>query len=187
MIIQRAKAFSGLNSIPETLSALLEYTPDKKATVIDVGCGRGVYGYLLRSFFKSGMTLIGTDIEIDEYYRPALEIAYDQLILGSAFEMTLPVKADLVFVNHVLEHFPKENAFKYLDHLKAEGHSKILVGLPSSRKGHEYKDKENKSPHSHKWGIHDWNYSAQGFTRLSAKTNNLFLWQKGVEVEKRFI
>lgn len=172
MIIQRAKGTSTLSAIPDTIKVIAENTPPI-ASILDVGCGEGIYGMLLKSLFRNKVDVRGMDVNTysmvhaiyDKFYPVSME---DFIITDKTFDMAI--------ILHVLEHLEFAKAMKVIERVKTIADS-IVIGLPLSRQGHLYK--QSKDPDSHKWGVSEFKYSEYGFTKCKSPFN-LYLWKKEI-------
>lgn len=176
MIVPRDVGVSNISYLSETLHAIINNTPHNQplVKVLDVGCGKGVYGMILKSIFGNKLEMDGIDVGIGKL----TSSIYDNVtkIDVSSFVKTNTKKYDLIFMNHVLEHLVMEDAIDIIKMFQSQGHGAILIGLPNSIKGFEYSD--FASPHTHKWGIHNFPFEELGLVKIEkAKANKLFIWK----------
>jgi SAM-dependent methyltransferase len=168
MQLQRAVGWSTLSAVSPTLKLILDTLPDrKKMSVLDVGCGEGIYGMILTAV--SDLVVDGLDV----YRGRVVEHIYNSFYLRSIADFEYERHYDLIVALHVLEHLKKDDAIKVIKTMQ-ENADRLIIGLPNSRKGHVYKDTENKNPHSHKWGVHDFPFEELGLERTHDK---LFLYR----------
>ena len=107
------------------------FTPLNVKSVLDVGCGRGILGCLLR-VYRDVDFVVGIDI-----FRPYLDFArthsaYDALIHMDLSRTGLPFsdrEFDMVFCLEVMEHLERERGLSLLDELERVG-SRIVVTTP---------------------------------------------------------
>ncbi len=137
--------YMSLRNVPPDMYAdtsvppyLITWLPERHdACVIDIGCG---HGQLLRSLKKQDYSnLMGIDVTVA---RPAWlnesNICYasnsNDPLLDSTLS-TLPQKADLIFLHHVLEHIPKKDMIYFLKNIKhALSHQGILsINVPNAQ------------------------------------------------------
>ena len=136
--------FSNLEQITPILA---EIRKDGPSSILDVGCGLGVYGFLCRIYLelyddKNFMEkLEGSrpwDVKIDalegfrDYLRFVPRWVYDEIIVDSALDAIakIPDKAyDLVLAIAILEHFCKEEGTAFVTELKRIG-KKIILTVP---------------------------------------------------------
>lgn len=170
--------FSNLEQITPII---LEIKKMKPKSIVDVGCGLGVYGFLCRiylelygddkNFFKKLRGNIPWDIRIDaiEGFKDYMEFiprwAYDDIVFESALsalERIPDKKYDLVLALAILEHFSKEDALAFLRELHRIG-KKIVVSVP--KEWHEQTVPENElETHRSHWTEKE--LSSLGFNRF---------------------
>jgi hypothetical protein len=170
--------FSNLEQITPII---LEIKKMRPKSLIDVGCGLGVYGFLCRiylelygddkNFFKKLKGIIPWDVRIDaiEGFEDYMEFiprwAYDYIIFESASSALKKIpdkKYDLVLALAILEHFSKEDALIFLRELQRIG-KKIIVSVP--KEWHEQTVPENElETHRSHWTEKD--LSSLGFNRF---------------------
>lgn len=100
-----------------TLAATITPAP---RIVLDIGCGYGKYGVLLREYIDPTPTVIG--VEAWQPYVEAHRLAgiYDQLHVTDVMALDQAVldTADLVFMGDVIEHLAKPDAIDLLDRIR---------------------------------------------------------------------
>ncbi len=171
MKLQRAKGWSTLSAISPTLKIILDNLPEKTATILDVGCGEGIYGAILTSVNN----LIYVD-GVDVYKSDIVGAVYDvfwKCTIQEYLEMPNRLSYDMVLALHILEHLPIEKAIDAVNSLK-ESCPCLLIGLPNSRKEHVYK---GTGPDSHKWGIQEFPFEELELKKIN-DTHNLWIWRK---------
>lgn len=135
------------------------------AIILDVGCGRGKWGYLLKVdywYTKAGRQknklnyVVGTDLhpkylEFVKYHR-----VYDDLVLCDARH--LPFRGnvfDTVLLLEAIEHMVKDEGVKSLKEAERVADSLVLVSTPSFFMRQETKDANVFQKHLSKWAIKD--------------------------------
>lgn len=121
----------GLNYIYPRIINDNTYTPKTVSNVLDVGCGKGILGALLR-IFREPESITGVDA-----FRPYLTHCsklgvYDDLYLTD-ISRGLPFKDghfSHVYCIEVLEHLEHTDALKTLDELTRVGH-RVVVTTPT--------------------------------------------------------
>ena len=107
----------------------------KPQSLLDVGCGFGVYGFLCRHYFDATFGRFQPkdfQIQIDgiEIYEPYISdlqhLIYTTLYIGDAFEILDDLgNYDEIICIGVLEHFPKEKGYQLLE--KFFQHTNVVV------------------------------------------------------------
>jgi SAM-dependent methyltransferase len=108
---------SDANNIPPILAVAQNFRP---ASILDVGCGWGKYGFLLREYLdvQSGRLQPGewrtriVGIEVFPAYRtPVWDYVYNEVRIGNAEEL-LPSMGqfDMITMIDVIEHLPRDSA-----------------------------------------------------------------------------
>jgi len=109
------------------LPDILRLIPVDVKSLIDVGCGRGIIGALVR-IYRDPKRLVGIDI-----FKPYLDFCrkmnfYDELYERNLMETPLPFDGkefDVATCIEVIEHIPKENGLRLLEEL--ERIAKIVI------------------------------------------------------------
>lgn len=104
-----------IKMIPEDLSGKV---------FLDVGCGKGIYGYLIRATKNSqNATLIGAEGENNLIDFLQKSNVYDKVIKTVLPDLSIKW-ADIVLCSEVIEHLPKNSGNKLLDEI-----DKICKGI----------------------------------------------------------
>jgi SAM-dependent methyltransferase len=118
--------------------ALIERELSGAASVLDAGCGSGLYGPALR---RQATTVIGLD------HNPALcrqaeaTGAYDQVICAPVACLTDHLdQVDMVFCSELLEHVPGGELRATLDMLESVATAKMVVTVPNRLFPHAHMD-----------------------------------------------
>ncbi len=148
-------------------------------SVLDVGCGKGVYGYMLRAMFGDRKLFIeGVDPKIPQRFQLAMRHVYDGLFLVDIrdFLRKNGTSYTIVLANHVMEHLPRPIALECIKEFKKIAQL-VLIGLPKANKDHIYFHADSVDFHTHKWGYHDLNFRELGLKYAqSIEKNQLFWW-----------
>ena len=154
------------------LYRLIEYCIGDKYTnfsLLDLGCGKGLYGYVIRSVFGFKVKLVGVDIKFERKFIPCLKELYSELY-EEALEDFLFADTfhwDIILAQQVLEHLPEENALMCMRQMtKISDYS--IVGFPKPQKQYDSKDDRN----AHHWGCSDEKLLKVNYQRVHAITNN---------------
>jgi hypothetical protein len=172
--------YSHYELIPIIISEVKRIQP---VSILDVGCGLGVYGLLCRiyldlyddaEFFEKLKKEDGSKdwtVTIDgiegfrEYLRFIPRWAYDDLIVGDAIEVLSSKEDgeyDLVLALAILEHLGKEDGFRFLGELKRVG-KRVIVSTPKEVKEQVVPDNPYETHRSH-WT--DTEFRKMGFNRF---------------------
>jgi ubiquinone/menaquinone biosynthesis C-methylase UbiE len=121
--------------------------------VLDVGCGAGVYGYLLRNKWQDTWPgqrqfddfanrdpandqpelLAGVDVQTENVRRCAHHRIYDFLALARAQALPFPDDyVDTVLCIEVLEHLPKDEALHALRGFERIARERIVITVPAA-------------------------------------------------------
>lgn len=113
---------SDLYNITPILTVVSNLKPN---TILDIGCGFGKYGMLMREYLElwqerlhpeSWQTkIIGIDA-FAEYHNPIWDFIYNYVHIGDA-QIILPTleSFDLILIADVIEHFDKQNAINLVN------------------------------------------------------------------------
>lgn len=124
--------------IGDIVNLILRMTPNKKYfSVLDLGFGKGLYGYVLRCLFDKHVRLVGVDLKIPRDYVKIVKLVYDKVEIISAQKYLGRrrdrEKFDCVLSHHLFEHILEEDAMYCIDRLK-EIADLIVIGLPVGSK-----------------------------------------------------
>jgi len=113
-------------------SSLLPFLPQHFKEVLDIGCGQGAFGALLKARF--GCTVTG--IEFVERAAAQAAAKLDCVLTGDAFTVAPRLEGrlfDLVVLTDVLEHFPDPEALLrlYIPMLAPDG--SFFLSIPNVR------------------------------------------------------
>jgi len=125
------RPFEPLKSYTMPIGAYSEISPIVKqfikkrprpAVVLDLGCGMGLYGALVRQYIDMGVQPFKTKlhgVEGFEKYRNPTWSLYDEVFVGDIVEFRNSTKYDLVFLNDVLEHLPKADGLAVITRVQS--------------------------------------------------------------------
>lgn len=104
---------------------------DRKLSVIDVGCGKGIWGYLLSALRENVAYICGVDIT-SSYLRFVKERnVYDDLVLCDGTFLPFKDRSfDLVLLSEVLEHLEKKQGYVMLKQLEKIARKLIVITVP---------------------------------------------------------
>lgn len=113
---------------------MYSYFLTKAKSVLDVACGRGKWGFLIKSSDKSPRLIVGIDIWLPNLKFVKTHKIYDDVILCNAKK--LPFKEsqfDLVLACEVLEHLYKSESYAILKEVERVAKRKVIVTTPNLR------------------------------------------------------
>ena len=104
---------------------------DKKISVIDIGCGKGIWGYLLCALRENMIYLCSVDITPTYLKFVKERNVYDDLILCDCTCLPFRDRSfDLVLLSEVLEHLEKKQGYTMLKQLERIARQLIIVTVP---------------------------------------------------------
>ena len=164
------------SSYPENIPLIIQTIARlKPKSVLDVGCGSGKYGVLMREYFrkrpnpeKSGWQEIPR-IDALEVFKPYINnlhrSIYNKIHIGNVLEMKIP-DYDLYLLIDTIEHWKKDEANELVEMLQRKGN--VIISTPKSN------DPQNAND-GNKWGWHISHWSVGDFTRYNIEdvSNNI--------------
>ncbi len=102
---------------------------NKKLEVLDIGCGYGYWGYILRVNLDIDPYIIGLELNPDNVKRLQRINVYNQIILCDAVEYIDDIftKCDLVIMSHFIEHISYEDGVRILNRIKKSCDMIVIV------------------------------------------------------------
>ena len=111
---------------------MLKFLPDKFSNVLEIGCGQGEFGKLVKKTFKTNYT----GIEIDPEAALVAKKHLDYVLIGDAFEQLqiLPDHSfDLLICNDVIEHLTTPEILFRNIRIKMRPNSTLVCSIPNIR------------------------------------------------------
>lgn len=141
------------------LFEVLNLIPKNIETLIDVGCGRGIIGALMR-IYRSPNWLICIDA-----FKPYLEFCkrhhlYDEYICLDLKIDSLPFKRkqfNVATCLEVIEHLPRHNGEKLLNELERIADT-VIISTPNRYFKQDHFDSNPLQAHLSKWSISDFTH-----------------------------
>lgn len=102
-------------------------------TILDLGCGKGINGFLIRlSRYLQNARLVGLDIN-DEYINFCKKYSiYDKMIKKSLPKIPFKNKSiNLVICTEVIEHLTKKDGLKLLDEIDRVCKGRVILTTPN--------------------------------------------------------
>lgn len=132
-------------------------------TIVDGGCGKGIYGFLLRATRDlSHSRLIGLDIsqsylQIAKHHR-----VYDRYLVASLDQLPFPNQSiDLFLAVEVIAHLEKSSGKKFLTELDRVCTRQTIVVTPNALM-HRQPEFISSDSHHSSWTVAD--FTCRGFT-----------------------
>jgi len=155
---------------PSFLPFLTLKIPINAESIVDVGCGRGIIGALVR-IYRNPSRLVGLDI-----YREYLNFCnwlnlYDELYEYDLRNIPLPFEEaefDVATCIEVLEHLPKRQGLALLDDLERIA-KMVIVTTPNVSFQQDYYDGNPHQQHLSAWSLEDFKqrqYNVRGLGDL---------------------
>lgn len=142
----------------------------RRESVLDCGCGLGVWGYLIRSKRRGTESyLVGVDV-----HKPYIEFCkrfrvYDDLVLADIRHLPfIDYAFELVLACEVIEHLHRSDGYKFLGELDRVYRSQILLSTPN---GHW----QQLALNNVEFEVHRSNWSASDFRRRGYKVRGVGL------------
>jgi len=145
-------------------------------TVLDLGCGYGLFGYMIRLERDFRGALIGIDA-----YPPYIKklkrytgAVYDSLVIADARH--LPFKSgavETVLASEVIEHLPKEGGLELIEEAERVSSRLVLITTP---RGHIPQGRHNENDlevHSSEWSERD--FTDRGYGIIYAGSVQMML------------
>ena len=113
------------NIFPPVIEGAIKLQPK---SILDIGCGFGAYGYLLRQYLEVAQKRYTREewkLKIDaveafkDYIGIIQKLVYDTIYVGDITEVIYKIKKyDIILLLGVIEHLDKKKGYKILDILK---------------------------------------------------------------------
>lgn len=144
----KGKLLVGTSPLDKVIEVLSELRGQR---ILDVGCGAGIYGYLMRNkwqdtypgrsqfadFANRDVTndepvlLAGCDLQTENIRRCHYHRIYDYLCLSSAANLPFPENyVDTLICIEVLEHLTKEDVYTAIGMFKKIAKKRIIITVP---------------------------------------------------------
>jgi len=113
---------------------LSSFTPELKGkTILDVGCGKGINGYLIRvTRDLEGATLVGIDLNSEFLEFCSEHKIYDSLVKHKLPKLPFPDKSvDFLLCTEVIEHLTKKEGIILLKEIDRVCKERAIVSTPN--------------------------------------------------------
>jgi len=125
---------------------------EKSKSCLEIACGRGKWGYLIKTSHKPPSYFIGGDLSIELIKYVKAHKVYDEVVLFDG--RYLPFRDgcfDIVLALEVIEHMKKSDGYKLLEEAERVAKEKVVVSTPLLGARYWYSDKEHVS----RWTVGD--------------------------------
>ncbi len=147
------------------LDVFLHYVPNRLTTALDVGCGRGLVGSLLK-IYREPDRIVGVDA-FDPYLGFCKTLGvYNELLKFDVSKNPLPFESeefDLAVALEVIEHLPKERGLDLLGELERVGRN-VIVSTPNHFFPQAGYDENTFQRHLSRWTVRD--LRGRGYTTI---------------------
>ncbi len=113
---------------------VFNFIPDlKNKTILDAGCGKGIYGYLTRATRNlRGAKFYGMDLSPHHAAFARRHKTYDKYIIGDISRLPFAGKSlDVLICIETLPHLPKKNGETFLDEIDRTCSDRAILVLPN--------------------------------------------------------
>lgn len=156
---------------PSFLIEVLELVPKDVATLIDVGCGRGIIGALMKIYRPSASRLVCLD-----GFKPYLRFCkqhnfYEEYLNLNLTLDYLPFRSkefDVAVCLEVIEHLPRQSGERLLNELERIA-KKVIISTPNRYLKQGHFDNNPLQTHLSEWKVSDFNmrgYKVRGVNVL---------------------
>lgn len=162
---------------------VLKFIPEnlQEKTIADLGCGKGIYGYLIRAIRNSSKAkIIGVDSNGENIKFIKKFNIYNETLVSTLPKLEIEEKSvDFVICSEVLEHLKKEQGSKLLDKIDQMCSEMAIVTTPNilfQPTGHEDFDK-----HESVWSVEEFRkrgYKVYGIGIKIVPPSGNNLWSK---------
>jgi len=147
-------------------SGLIEIDKLRPESVLDVGCGFGLWGFLCRLYldvfpgrrYRENWKIRIEGVEVfPKYIMPHQEFLYDKIHIGKVEEIFDELdEFDLYIFGDVLEHLPKQSGLQILDRACQKANKGVLINVPLGEGWlREGTDENEYEAHVSLWGLED--------------------------------
>jgi ubiquinone/menaquinone biosynthesis C-methylase UbiE len=131
---------------------VLTLLTEQGKSYLDIGCGRGKWGYLLKISHKPPSYIVGGDIELNNLLYVKEHKIYDDVVLLDGRHLPFRDNSfDCVLAFEVIEHMKKEDGIKLLNEAERVAKEKVIVSTPLLGARYYY----NEEHHISKWTVSD--------------------------------
>ena len=119
---------------------------------LDIGCGKGKWGYLLKTSHKPPSYIVGGDIDLNNLRYAKKHKIYDDVVLLDGRHLPFRDDSfDIVLAIEIIEHMEKIEGQKLLDEAERVSRERVIVSTPLLGARYWYSEKH----HISKWTVGD--------------------------------
>jgi ubiquinone/menaquinone biosynthesis C-methylase UbiE len=119
---------------------------------LDIGCGKGKWGYLIKTSHKPPSYIIGGDIDLNNLRYTKEHKIYDDVVLLDGSHLPFRNNSfDIVLAIEVIEHVEKMDGERLLDEVERLSTKKVIVSTPLLGARYWYSERH----HISKWTVSD--------------------------------
>jgi len=148
---------------------MLEFLPETATTILDVGCGEGIFAKSLKEHSKNNLEIWG--IELMEEQGLKAKNILDKVLIGKCEDLIVELPSnyfDVIYFNDVLEHLVDPSSVLNLMKAKLNDNGLIVSSIPNVRYHNTFMDLVlNKN----------WDYQSSG---VLDKTHLRFFTKKSI-------
>jgi len=124
----------------------------KGGSYLDIGCGKGKWGYLLKTSHKPPSYIVGGDINLNHLLYVKKHKIYEDLVLLDGRHLPFRDGSfDIVLAIEIIEHMGKIEGQKLLDEAERISRERVIVSTPLLGARYWYSEKH----HISKWTVRD--------------------------------
>jgi SAM-dependent methyltransferase len=151
------------------------------STILDVGCGEGIYGFLLQNLWyqtraaeifprqKKPKLLVGLDVKGGLKDSKLLKNIYDKIVICSAKKLPFPNKSfDTVLCIEVIEHLEQKDVPNLLEEMDRVAKKQIILSTPKDPLNKRFLPYGGKYPNLN-WPMPDRHKSQISFSELKQR------------------
>jgi 2-polyprenyl-3-methyl-5-hydroxy-6-metoxy-1,4-benzoquinol methylase len=126
--------------------------------ILDLGCGRGSYGYLLKKIYGQSFRIIGVDVYSDYFHSPSyVGKYYDQYFLKDIRNLNYTsILFDIALACDVIEHISQDDAIRLINKLHSL-EKLIILSIPIAPKhwiqASTFEDANPAEKHVNNWTL----------------------------------
>lgn len=119
---------------------------------LDIGCGKGKWGYLIKTSHKPPSYIVGGDIDLKNLRYAKKHKIYDDVVLLDGKHLPFRDDSfDIVLAIEIIEHMEKIEGQKLLDEAERVSRERVIVSTPLLGARYWYSEKH----HISKWTVGD--------------------------------